>query len=264
MAQTYRTAFQRGEGILNDANTAKAVERSTDRTPVIQVRKVRCAYGDSQVLCDISIDVAPGEFVSIVGRSGCGKTTLLNCIAGFLPYSGTIRTLGKIGVCFQDNAVFPWMTVRQNIAFGVTGGRRQRDDVVAGLLARIGMESHADRYPAQLSGGQVQRVSLARALGARPDILLMDEPYGALDRDTRDRMQEWLLATLETNRPTIVFVTHDIEESIYLSDRVVLLEDGHIAQTFEVPFLRPRSEDAKYDPAFTELKRRTGALLKHD
>ncbi len=222
----------------------------------ISVRNLSVSYGAGPVLDGIDLDVREGEFLSIVGSSGSGKTTLINALAGFIPSGGEINLRGRLGVVFQDYSVFPWMTVEENIAFGL-GDEKGADaaTVVAQHLKLSGLEEHRHKYPAQLSGGQSQRVGIARALAPRPDVLLMDEPYGALDRDTRERMQKWLLGVWGEEHKTIIFITHDIEEAAFMSDRVVLLNRKRLTDEFHVPFARPRSEEIKFSPEFNTLKK---------
>lgn len=231
-------------------------QESQRRDLLVRVERLTVNYGDRQILNDVSLEVERGDFVSIIGLSGSGKTTLLNAIAGFIPGHGAVQVAGRIGVVFQDYAAFPFMTVFQNVAFGLERmSRAEKRRIVDDLLVRIGLSDHAHKYPAQLSGGQVQRVGLARAIAPDPDIILMDEPYGALDRHTRDAMQEWLLEVWSETSKTILFVTHDIEEALYLSNRIVVIANGQIHQTLCVPFPRPRTEEMKFSPTFSELRR---------
>ncbi len=230
---------------------------------VIDVQNLSVRYKDICVLEDLHLVVRRGEFVSIVGASGSGKTTLLNALAGFVPATGEIKLPSKIGVVFQDYSVFTWMTVAQNIAFGLGNGQHaNKQEIVNQHLRMIRLEDHADRYPAQLSGGQMQRVGIARALAPNPDIILMDEPFGSLDHDTRERMQAWLLSVWSTDRKTILFVTHDIEEAIFLSDRVLVLGNKRIAKDYPVEFERPRSENIKFTAQFTDLKKEIFSCMK--
>jgi NitT/TauT family transport system ATP-binding protein len=222
----------------------------------ISVKNLSVSYGTGSVLDGINLDVRDGEFLSIVGSSGSGKTTLLNALAGFIPSDGEVNLRGKLGVVFQDYSVFPWMTVEQNIAFGL--GDAQGIDVKAVVTQHLrlsGLEDHRYKYPAQLSGGQTQRVGIARALAPRPDVVLMDEPYGALDRDTREKMQKWLLGVWSEEHKTIIFITHDIEEAAFMSDRVVVLNHKQITWEFPIPFARPRSEEIKFSSDFNALKK---------
>lgn len=230
---------------------------------LIDVQNLSVRYKDICVLDGVRLVVQRGEFVSIVGASGSGKTTLLNALAGFVPATGEINLPSKIGVVFQDYSVFTWMTVAQNIAFGLGNGQRaNKNEIVKQHLRMIRLEDHADRYPAQLSGGQMQRVGIARALAPNPDIILMDEPFGALDHDTRERMQAWLLSVWSAEHKTILFVTHDIEEAIFLSDRVLVLGNKRIAKEYPVEFKRPRSEDIKFTARFNDLKKEIFSCMK--
>jgi NitT/TauT family transport system ATP-binding protein len=222
----------------------------------LEARSVGVSFGATAVLSDLSLTIRSREFVSIVGGSGTGKTTLLNVLAGFIPHVGTVTHFGHAGVVFQDHSVFPWLTVAQNIAFGLAHlPVKERKALVESHLELIQMTAQRNRYPAELSGGQVQRVGIARALAPKPDFIIMDEPYASVDRHTRDRMQNWLLDVWERNHTTVIFVTHDLEEAIYLSDRVLVLAGGRISEEFVVPFGRPRNEDMKFDPQFTTLKK---------
>ena len=246
------------------------------------VTKVFPPHGaaDEPVLAlqDVTFTVADREFCSILGHSGCGKTTLLMLLAGFeQPSAGMILVDGRpVGeptwqrtVVFQDYALFPWMTVEQNIAFGLEMKglpEAERRSVVASQIALVGLGGFERRYPHQLSGGMKQRVSIARALAVDPAVLLMDEPFAALDAQNRSRMQEEmgrLLATVEeAARKTMVLVTHSIEEALLLSDHVVVLtrRPGRVKEEIRVNLPRPRDES---DPAFIALKRRVRDLI-HD
>lgn len=208
------------------------------------------------VLRNINLTVERGQFVSLVGASGCGKTTLLRMISGLAPYyPGTISIDGqvvrgvpkRIGFVFQDAALLPWKSVSGNVAVGlneVRSGytRQQIASVVEEKLALVGLSEHAHKYPGQLSGGQRQRAGLARALVSEPQLLLMDEPFGALDAFTRLRLQEELAGIVERLRTTTVFVTHDVEEAVFLSDRVVAMgtNPGTVKDIVDVDLPRPR------------------------
>jgi NitT/TauT family transport system ATP-binding protein len=229
--------------------------------PLISVRRVTKHYqarGNRYVALDgIDLDIAEGEFVCLLGASGCGKSTLLNMIAGFeKASSGAVemrgRSIDSSGsermLFFQDAgaALFPWLTAAENVRFGLklrSLPRKVQDETIARYLAMVGLGEHAHKFPAQLSGGMKQRLQIARALAIDPDVLLMDEPFGALDPLTRRRMHEELLRIWQQTRKTIVFVTHDISEAVVLADRIVLLTVGphsHIAATFSVDLPRPR------------------------
>jgi NitT/TauT family transport system ATP-binding protein len=209
------------------------------------------------VLRGLDLEAAPGELVCILGPSGCGKSTLLNIIAGFLsPSSGQVLVHGAPVVqpgadrcvVFQEDALFPWLTVAENIALGLKGRlpRRQREIEVERFLAMVGLSRFREYLPRQLSGGMKQRVALARVLILKPQLLLMDEPFGALDAQTREEMQQLLLGVWLELGHTILFVTHDISEAIVLADRIVVLDKlpGHTYRTLAVPLDRPRETES--------------------
>ena len=216
-----------------------------------------------------SVDIGPGSFVCLLGPSGCGKSTLLNTVAGYVrPTTGWVRVDGDQivqpgpdrGMVFQQYSLFPWKTVRDNVAFGpyAKGVGRTRSRAVADeLLDMVGLARFADRYPAELSGGMQQRVGIARALANKPTVLLMDEPFGSLDAQTRVMMQENLLRLWGEFKTTVMFVTHDVDEAIFLADRVLIMSaaPGRIIEDMPVPLPRPRSLDVSTDPAFVALKR---------
>lgn len=223
---------------------------------MITVNNLSVNYGKYYAVRDVSLSVKQGEFVAVVGTSGCGKSTLLHALAGFLPFSGEVGMQGSIGMVAQQHSVFPWMTVRGNIAFGLASKpKAERERIITEHLALTGLGEKAERYPAELSGGQVQRVALAQALAANPDILLMDEPFGALDACTRGDMQKWLLDIWETHRKTVVLVTHDIEEAVYLANRVLVMGKGTVVRESTVPFAHPRRTELKFAREFNELRK---------
>jgi len=210
------------------------------RPPGILIDDVRLTFpgpdgADVTVLGGISLDIEPSEFICLLGPSGCGKTTLLNCIAGFLQPSGgriliagaeVVGTPPEVGIVFQEHALFPWFTVRQNVEYGlrVQGvPRAERQRVAANFIELVGLRGFEHHYPHQLSGGMKQRVGIARTLVNGPSVLLMDEPFGALDALTRDALQEELLRMWERDRKTVVFVTHSIAEAVFLADRVIVM-----------------------------------------
>lgn len=224
---------------------------------IIDVRGLCVGYDGNVVLKGINLRVWDGEFVAIVGKSGCGKSTLLLALAGFIKCEGEVRVPTDIAMVFQHYAVFPWLTVRGNIAFGLTHLSPQaRQEVIAHHLELVELMEHAHKYPAQLSGGQTQRVALARALAPKPKVVFMDEPFGALDMFTRARMQEWLSRIREKEIQTVLFVTHNIEEAIFLSDRVTMVGNGGVIDEIEVPFGRPRTTEIKFSLEFVSLNRR--------
>ena len=243
---------------------------------VENVGKVFSVGGRAVVaLKDIDLSVMNGEFVAILGPSGCGKSTLLNAIAGFsLPTSGRVIANGvpvtapgpDRGMVFQEYALFPWMTVEENIAFGleIKGAQKQEiRDKVDGLLGKLQLLEFRDRFPKDLSGGMKQRVAIARVLALDPPIMLMDEPFGALDALTRRNMQDELLRIWNEFRKTVIFVTHGIEESIYLADRVVVMtyRPGTIKRN--VPIDLPRSRDIS-STSFIALQKDLTALVMEE
>lgn len=216
---------------------------------------------------DFSLDVKKGELVSIVGPSGCGKTTILRCIAGLLqPTSGKITIGDKEctgpgsdrGMVFQDFALFPWRTVKQNVEFGMEIAgvpKEEREERAMRYIKAVGLEKFADSRIHELSGGMKQRVGIARALVMHPAVILMDEPFGALDAQTRNIMQEQLTKIIQHSARTIMFVTHSVDEALYLSDRVVILtkRPSTIYKIIDVPWDRPRD---RADPEFTALRKK--------
>ena len=236
--------------------------------------------GEQEVvaLSRVSFEVWRGEFVSVLGPSGCGKSTLLNVIAGFVnPTSGSVCLSGKAitrpsverGIAFQEHTLFPWKTVWGNIALGprMKGlSKNEINDTVKKLIATVGLSGFERAYPYELSGGMAQRVSLARLLAANPDILLMDEPFGSLDSQTRIDMQEELLEIWERYRKTVLFVTHDIDEALLLSDRVLLMSGrpGRILEVLDVPFARPRTASLVYSEEVLYLRNRIFGLIRQE
>lgn len=239
----------------------------------VQLRSVSISFGAAAhsvvAVRNIDLDVLPGEFIAILGPSGCGKSTLLGAVAGFTPVSaGEIVMDGEVvrqpsaerGMVFQHHTLFPWKTVLGNTEFGLKmrGVRRaERRERARNILQRVGLGESERRYPEQLSGGMQQRVNLARVLVNRPRLLLMDEPFSALDAQTRLQMQELLLELWQELRMTVIFVTHDIDEAIFLSDRVVVFSShpGRIKVEVPVELDRPRFTDTLTSPEFMRLKR---------
>ena len=227
-------------------------------------------HGPMRVLDDVSFDIRHGEFVSIIGPSGCGKTTLMNIVGGFVqPTAGRVLLDGKPvqgpgpdrGVIFQEYGVFPWLTVRQNIAFGLKLASNRalaadREEIVARYMKLMGLSDFANHFPKHLSGGMRQRLAIARAYAVRPEFLLMDEPFGALDAQTRSAMQDLLLQVLQSEGKTVMLITHSVEEAIYLSSRIVVVtaRPAKIRTVIDVPFGYPRAENVHEDPRFGELR----------
>lgn len=223
-----------------------------------------------QALAPIELEVADNDFLVLLGPSGCGKSTLLRLIAGLdRPTTGRIILDGEVvsspgpdrGMVFQSYTLFPWLTVADNIAFGLREQGKGEDIVqplVGDWIARIGLQGFGDHYPKQLSGGMQQRTAIARALATDPAILLLDEPFGALDNQTRGLMQEMLLAIWERQKKTVIFVTHDIEEAIFLASRVVVMtaRPGRIKAEVAIDLPHPRHYSVKTSPEFSALKAR--------
>jgi ABC-type nitrate/sulfonate/bicarbonate transport system ATPase subunit len=236
---------------------------------------ITCRFGDTLALSEASLHVRSGEFVSLVGPSGCGKSTLFNAISGLLrPTSGRVvledreitGETGHVGYMLQKDLLIPWRTVVGNIVLGaaLTRGVTSRDEAEAlDLAARYGLGDFVDHYPHALSGGMRQRVALMRTLAVHRDVLLLDEPFGALDSQTRLEMQQWLLEVWSELDRTVVFVTHDVDEAVFLADRVVVMtpRPGRVAAEVPVTIPRPRSLETLTSPAFTDLKRRVLGLL---
>lgn len=234
------------------------------------VSKTFDARGRSVIAVDdVSLDVSEGEFISIIGPSGCGKTTLLNMIGGFVfPTSGRVLLDGAPvsgpgsdrGFVFQDYGVFPWLSVRDNILFGLklranAAPANEREAVAERYLDAMGLSDFRDAYPKALSGGMKQRVALARTYAVRPQFLLMDEPFGALDAQTRYAMQDLLLELQAREGKTVLFVTHSVEEALYLSSRVIAVtaRPTRVRRIVEVPFGYPRNDSLRHAPEFQAL-----------
>ena len=240
--------------------------------------------GGREILSPTSLSVQRGEFVCVIGPSGCGKTTLLRAAAGFVaPSAGVVRRAGQpvagpsreVAFVFQDygRALLPWRTVSANVslaleAAGVSGPERAAR--IAKVLETVGLSAHAAKFPAQLSGGMQQRVQIARCLAQEPTLLLMDEPFGALDAMTRESLQDELARLVRDQGLTVMFVTHDLEEAIYLGDRVIALRSNpepgkpSLAATISVNLARPRSQlDTKEHPEFLRLRRELYSYLGH-
>ena len=234
----------------------------------IYQKTVKDSTTEIEALSNVDLSIRENEFLSIIGPSGCGKTTLLKMIDGLIPYdSGSISINGKKihgpgpdrAVVFQTFALLPWRTVLANVEFSLELRRippKERTDIARDYLTRVGLSDFANHYPHELSGGMQQRAGLARALAVSPEILLMDEPFGAVDAQTRQLLQEELLELWQRERKTVIFITHSMDEAVYLSDRVVVMtpRPGRVAEVLDVPLPRPRLADAvRRDPTFVDL-----------
>ncbi|AGF73242.1 ABC transporter ATP-binding protein [Corynebacterium halotolerans] len=249
----------------------------------VEIDQITKSYGSTTIIGPTSVTIDEGEFVSLLGPSGCGKSTILGMIAGLkFPSTGTVSTGGEQvtgpgpdrGMVFQHHALLPWMTARGNIEFGLKSarpqyGKQQRREIAADFLAKVGLTHAADRRPARLSGGMQQRVGLARAFAIDPEILLLDEPFGALDALTRRQLQLQLLQVWEASRRTVVMVTHDVDEAILLSDRVLVMApspDSTIIADITVDLPRPRfgeSDDPVGEQRSAGLRHELLGLLQH-
>ena len=248
----------------------------TAATPIIEIDRLSKEFELNgtriHALRDVNLSISKGEFVCLIGASGCGKSTLLRIMAGFETATGGVARMWNKpitepgpdrGMVFQDYALFPWLTVRDNIAFGPTERSRPKSEVrdkVESFIDLVGLRKFAEAYPHQLSGGMKQRVAIARVLANDAEVVLMDEPFGALDAMTRERLQEELLEIWQRTGLTVVFVTPSIEEAIYLSDRVVVMTPapGKIESDNAITLARPRDVSA---PDFNEIRRLLGNKL---
>lgn len=248
----------------------------------ILIENMRVRFGRDaaavEAVSDVSMHVQPGEFVTIIGPSGCGKSTLLNVVAGFVrPTSGKSTLDGKAtdkpgadrGMVFQQYSLFPWLSVRKNVEFGLKQqgmGVSQREQAARTLLGLAGLTAFENHYPDQLSGGMKQRVGIVRALATSPQVLLMDEPFGALDAQTRVVMQQILTNMWQRFRISVLFITHDIDESIFLSDRVYVMtaRPGRIKAEIPIPLPRPRTPDMASTPEYLALKQKLRNLISEE
>lgn len=229
-----------------------------------------------EALRDVSVRIRSGEFISLIGPSGCGKTTLLKIMDGLLPHDEGEVLVGGVpvsgpghdrAVVFQNFALLPWQTVFDNVGFGLFlrgVGRKEAKEAILHYIEMVGLSGFEDRYPAQLSGGMQQRVGLARALAVDPSILLMDEPFGAVDAQTRQLLQDDLLRIWEASNKAVVFVTHDMSEAAYLSDRIVVMgsRPGRVAEIVETELPRPRGEETRTSARFVEVTAHVWEVLR--
>ena len=246
----------------------------------VSVRFDKPAGGHMQVVDDVSYSIHDREFVSVIGPSGCGKTTMMNIVAGFMnASSGTVTLDGKPidgpgpdrGVIFQEYGVFPWLSVKENIAFGLKlranrTSAEEREDICQRYMRLMGLSDFADAWPRMLSGGMRQRLALARAYAVKPQFLLMDEPFGALDAQTRTAMQDLLLQVLAAEGKTVMLITHSVEEAVYLSNRIIVMtaRPTRIREIIDVPFSYPRSEGLHESKEFGELRAHVRGLVMQE
>jgi len=226
-------------------------------TTAVRVRALTKSFGDRTVLKGLDLDIAPGEFVALIGESGCGKTTLLRLLAGLdAPDAGDLETPAERMVVFQEHRLLPWRRVWQNVAIGLP--RAGAREAAAQALTEVGLAGHLDAWPVTLSGGEAQRVALARALVREPRLLLLDEPFAALDALTRIKMHALVRHLVDVHRPAVLLVTHDVDEAILLADRVVAMREGRLAAEHHVAFDGERN---RRNPEFEELRYRLLAEL---
>lgn len=256
-----------------------AGEERSVKVKIDNVRKVfNTRNGEMIALNGVSLDIKENEFITVVGPSGCGKSTLLNIIAGLdKPTSGKVYCDGKEvtgtgterGVVFQQYALFPWLTVKKNVMFGlklkgIKG--KEAEEIAMKYIKMVQLEDFVDHYPKELSGGMKQRVAIARAYAVNPSILLMDEPFGALDAQTRTQLQQELLETWEKERKTCYFITHDVDEAIILGQKVVIMSarPGKVKEIVDIDIPYPRSQETRMDPRFLELKSYIWGKVYHE
>jgi len=227
--------------------------------PAVRASKIVRRYGDRTVLHDLDLDIRRGEFVALIGKSGCGKTTLLRALAGLDPVDGgALDTPASSTVVFQEHRLLPWWKVWRNVAIGLP--RSTARARAQSALEEVGLDKHADAWPVTLSGGEAQRVALARALVREPELLLLDEPFAALDALTRIRMHGLVRALIARHRPAVLLVTHDVDEAILLADRVLTMRDGRIAAEHAVAANAHQRGDAAFNTLRTTLLAELGVV----
>ena len=265
-----------GDDKLMETNLTNYIEGAPVKVHIENVvKKFNGRNGEMVALNGVTLDIHDNEFICVVGPSGCGKSTLLNIIAGLLePTSGEVYCDGKLvegtgtdrGVVFQQYALFPWLTVKKNVRFalemrGIKG--KEADELAMKYLEKVDLVKFADHYPKELSGGMKQRVAIARAYAADPQVLLMDEPFGALDAQTRTQLQSELLETWENDKKTCFFITHDVDEAIILAQKVIVMSarPGRVKAIIDIDIPYPRDQETKMSPRFLELKNEIWSLV---
>ncbi len=240
----------------------------------IRIENFNFSYENKSIIKDLSINIFNKEFITILGPSGCGKSTLLHSIAGFLIHEKDMikinsknvdKVVEDMRIVFQDYPLLKWKTLEQNVRLSINNmSKKKKIEITSRYLKEVGLCGYENYYPYQLSGGMAQRGALATAFAAKPKLLLMDEPFGALDALTKKKMQKTLLNIWEKNKTTIVMITHDIEEAILLSDRIIILSQrpATILKEFEIIFNRPREENIIYTKEFTQMKKNIMNYLK--
>ena len=265
-----------GDDKLMETNLTNYIEGAPVKVHIDNVvKKFNGRNGEMIALNGVTLDIHDNEFICVVGPSGCGKSTLLNIIAGLLePTSGEVHCDGKLvegtgtdrGVVFQQYALFPWLTVKKNVRFalemlGIKG--KEADQLAMKYLEKVDLVKFANHYPKELSGGMKQRVAIARAYAAEPQVLLMDEPFGALDAQTRTQLQSELLQTWERDMKTCFFITHDVDEAIILAQKVIVMSarPGRVKAVIDIDIPYPRDQETKMSPRFLELKNEIWSLV---
>ena len=265
-----------GDDKLMESNLNNYIEGAPVKVHIENVvKKFNGRNGEMVALNGVTLDIHDNEFICVVGPSGCGKSTLLNIIAGLLePTSGEVYCDGKLvegtgtdrGVVFQQYALFPWLTVKKNVRFalemrGIKG--KEADQLAMKYLEKVDLVKFANHYPKELSGGMKQRVAIARAYAAEPQVLLMDEPFGALDAQTRTQLQSELLQTWERDMKTCFFITHDVDEAIILAQKVIVMSarPGRVKAVIDIDIPYPRDQETKMSPRFLELKNEIWSLV---
>ena len=265
-----------GDDKLMETNLTNYIEGAPVKVHIDNVvKKFNGRNGEMIALNGVTLDIHDNEFICVVGPSGCGKSTLLNIISGLLePTSGEVYCDGKLvegtgtdrGVVFQQYALFPWLTVKKNVRFalemrGIKG--KEADQLAMKYLEKVDLVKFANHYPKELSGGMKQRVAIARAYAAEPQVLLMDEPFGALDAQTRTQLQSELLQTWERDMKTCFFITHDVDEAIILAQKVIVMSarPGRVKAVIDIDIPYPRDQETKMSPRFLELKNEIWSLV---
>lgn len=239
------------------------------------VKKFQTRKGEMTALNGVDLDIHENEFITVVGPSGCGKSTLLNIIGGLeTPTDGQVLVDGKPvngpsperGIVFQQYALFPWLTVIKNVMFGLKlqgKSNQEAEEIARKYLKMVDLEEFANHYPKELSGGMKQRVAIARAYATNPQVLLMDEPFGALDAQTRTQLQQELIETWEKERKTCFFITHDVDEAIILAQKVIVMSarPGRVKAVIDIDIPYPRDQETKMSPRFLELKNEIWSLV---